>query len=60
MDLDAVAKFLSTVGFPIAVSVYLLIRLDHTLRSLTAELTRVRIALVRGFPRAAQEDDAAC
>lgn len=46
MDLDAIGRFISTVGFPIAVAVYLLWRLDPILRKL-AETQAVQVEILR-------------
>lgn len=41
MDPKTIADFIARVGFPIAVSVYLLIRLDHLLREMLKALFRL-------------------
>jgi YvrJ protein family len=40
-------RAISTVGFPIVVSAYLLIRLEHTIKELTATVTKLTIVLAR-------------
>ncbi len=40
-------RVISTVGFPIAVAAYLLIRLEHNIKELTATVTKLTIVLAR-------------
>jgi len=43
--LDGAARFISAVGFPIAVAAFLLIRVDPAIRALTAAVTLLRADL---------------
>lgn len=45
MDLDKVGRFLRDVGFPVAVAVYLLVRLDLLIRDNTAALWALQQAV---------------
>jgi YvrJ-like protein len=45
MDLDKIGRFVSTVGFPIAVALFLLLRTDPVLRELTESITRLTIVM---------------
>lgn len=45
MDLDKLGRFLRDVGFPIAVAVYLLVRLDLLIRDNTAALYALQQAV---------------
>lgn len=39
--MDDLSQFISTVGFPIAVAAYLLIRMETTIKSLTESVQRL-------------------
>ena len=45
--MDEWIKLISTVGFPIAVSAYLLIRLETTIKELTRSVTNLMYLLAR-------------
>lgn len=41
MGIDIFDKFISTIGFPIAVAVYLLVRIDPLLRAMNENLIKL-------------------
>lgn len=41
MVLDDVIKLLQTVGFPVTVAIFLLVRLDKTLAKMNAQLNQI-------------------
>lgn len=43
--LDIVSKFISTVGFPIAIAVYVLVRMEKTIAGLTGSLAELSATL---------------
>ena len=45
--MDDWIKLVSTVGFPIVVAGYLLIRLEGTIKALTSSVTKLIIALAK-------------
>jgi len=47
MDLDKLGKFISSVGFPIVVTLYLLWRIDPLLRDLNISIIQLTIAVER-------------
>lgn len=51
MSLDQFGVLIGTVGFPIAVAGYVLIRLEKTLKDLTREIQNLRGCLDRLGPR---------
>lgn len=46
-NMDDYIKLISTVGFPIVVAGYLLIRLEGTIKALTSSVTKLVIALAK-------------
>ena len=50
MDTQNIASLISTVGFPIAIAGYLIMRVDTTMDKLTAEITRLSILLDERLP----------
>lgn len=41
MDLDKIGRFISNVGFPIAIALFLLLRVDPAVRELNESLIRL-------------------
>jgi hypothetical protein len=46
-EVDGWVKLVSTVGFPIAVAAYLLIRLETTIKDLTRTMNRLILVLAK-------------
>lgn len=56
--MDEIAKFISTVGFPIAVTSYLLFRLEGVIKEQTKVLNRLITVLVKmGIDFSETDDD---
>lgn len=51
MDAQNFASMISSVGFPIVIAGYLVMRLDATLDRLTSEITRLSVLLDERLPR---------
>lgn len=51
MDASAISGMIASVGFPVAVASYLILRLDATLDKLTGEILRLSILLDERLPR---------
>jgi hypothetical protein len=47
MTLPEVADFIKSVGFPIAVALFVLLRIEPRIRELTAALVDLRVVLAR-------------
>jgi YvrJ-like protein len=45
MDLDKLGRFISSVGFPIAIALFLLLRTDPVLRELTESINKLTIVI---------------
>lgn len=41
MDLEPIGKFISTIGFPVAVAMYLLMRIEPILRAMNENLIKL-------------------
>lgn len=51
MDVTNWAAAVSSVGFPVVIAGYLIMRLDATLDKLTTEITRLAVLLDERLPR---------
>lgn len=50
MDMQNAAALVSSVGFPVVIAGYLVMRLDATLDRLTTEITRLAVLLDERLP----------
>lgn len=46
--LDQVGKFIGTVGFPVFVAIYVLLRLEPTIKELRKTITILTVVVARG------------
>ena len=47
LTLDKVQTFIQTIGFPVAVAAYVLVRLENTVRSLTSAINDLHATITK-------------
>lgn len=59
MDINEISNMITNVGFPMAITVYLLIRLEKQLNSLTSSITKLNTIISTKLGIVINNDDAA-